>query len=184
MPRLSGRRVRLRAIEPNDFEYLYRLATSEKVGLRWRLRGTTPNPDDFIRTLWDGVFAQFLVEQRDGAPAGHVMCYGAHPRDGVASIGMVADPALLGTGMVLEAMFLFVSYLFDVGGFRKLYAEVPEYNLDQFGSGAGRYFHEEGRLRDHEWYMDRYWDVLHLAIYRDEWRTASRRVMAWIEAGA
>ena len=65
-------------------------------------------------------------------------------------------------------MLLFFDYLFTVFNIRKLYAEVLEFNFGQFASGAEHVFKVEGRLTDHDWYDGRYWDMLVLALYRDD----------------
>lgn len=169
-PPLTGRRTRLRPVFPADYEYLYALSTSERTAHRWRYRGMTPNPEGFTQTLWGGVLAQFLIERRStGERVGHVTSYDANERNGFCHIAMLTDPAVQGSGWILEAASLFVNYLFTNWNFRKLYGEVPEYNYDEFASGAGRWFRVEGRLGEHEFYGGRYWDLLLLALYRADW---------------
>jgi hypothetical protein len=55
--------------------------------------------------------------------------------------------------------------------------DVPEYNMDRFKSGIGRYFDVEARLRDHRYFGGRYWDELILALYREQWHDVRSRLI-------
>ena len=178
-PPMEGRGVQLRRVTPGDYEFLYWLATARETGFRWRYRGMTPSPEEFTRTLWDGIFAQFIVAGGDGTPIGLVMAYGAHPRDGYVYLGAVAVPDEIGTGRLVVGTIVFIEYLFAVGSFRKVYLEAPEFNISQFGHGLHRYCSEEARLHDHEWYGDRWWDLVTLAIYRERWQTDGARLVRY-----
>jgi hypothetical protein len=57
---------------------------------------------------------------------------------------------------------------FTIFNLRKLYLEAPEFNIPQYGSALGRFFTEEGRLRDHSYYDARFWDRGIFSIYRDD----------------
>jgi RimJ/RimL family protein N-acetyltransferase len=169
-PLLTGRHVRLRPIMPGDYEYLYLLTTHEKLGWRWRYRGSTPSPELFQQQLWQGVAAQFVVEHLgDQKPIGFVQAFDPNDRNGHCHFAIVLDPALERTGWALEALLLFLDYLFTIFNFRKLYAEVPEFNYASFASGNERDFKIEGRLREHDWHAGRYWDLFFLAVYREDW---------------
>lgn len=171
-PPLVGRRVRLRAIVPADYEFLYALATSEHA-YRWRYRGVTPSPEGFAQLLWHQTLAQFIVERREnGQRLGQVSAFDANERNGFCHIAMMLDPNLTGTGWALEAGALFINYLFSLWNFRKLYGEVLESNFGDFASGAGSWFRVEGRLTQHEFYAGRYWDLLLLALHREDWEPA------------
>jgi hypothetical protein len=72
-----------------------------------------------------------------------------------------------------------VNYLFVNWDFRKLYAQAPEFNVPQFGSGKDRLLVEEGRLCEHVFFDGRYWDDVIFAVYRSEWE---RRSKPWLDA--
>jgi len=82
----------------------------------------------------------------------------------------------------MTAMGLFIDYVFRIGGFRKLYFETVEFNLEQYGSGLGKFFVEEGRLRAHEYYDGIYWDTLVMAIYSERWREVREQYSRWLDA--
>ena len=171
--------MRLRSVLPSDYEYLYRLVTRPEVGYRWRTQGSTPNPAAFPETLWRDVLVQFLAEDRaTGAPVGLVTCFAANDREGFAHVGTVADPGYVHSGIVLAPFALLLNYVFTVWNFRKLYMESAHYNFVNIRSGEGTFFREEGRLRDHHFYRDRYWDLHILAIYREDWERNRDRALA------
>jgi hypothetical protein len=171
-PRLSARGIELTPLTPNLYEFAYRLAVSPETGFRWRYRGTTPPPETFPQSLWEGVLSQFAVVDDSRRPLGIVAAYGAQPRDQYVYVSAVADPAAIGSGALIIAAGIFIEYLFAVGNFRKIYFDVPEFNLEQFGHKIGKYLHEEGRLVEHEWYGEKYWDLVTLACWRSEWFSA------------
>lgn len=169
-PPLEGRHVVLRPVVPSDYETLYRMAMLPEVAHRWRTEGSTPNPAAFQELLWRDVLVQFLaVNRADGAPMGLVTCFAANHREGFAHVALMTDPRFALSGLVLAPFALLLNYVFALWNFRKLYMESAQFNYLKISSGEGRFFHEEGRLKDHVFYGDRYWDLHILALYREDW---------------
>jgi hypothetical protein len=169
-PRIATRRVALRIVTPADHPFLYTIATQPAASYRWRYRGGTPSPELFAADLWRGVLCQhLLVRADDGAPLGLLSAYQADLANGTCYLGVLGDGMQEAAGLVLEGALLFVTYLFHTWDLRQIYAEVPGYALDAFGSGMGRYFVEEGRLVEHSYHAGRYWDLHVLAIHRAAW---------------
>ena len=129
-----------------------------------------------MRDLWHGVLVQFLVERVDsGERLGLVAAYGENARDGHCHLAALfrADTCV----WPLEALVLFVNFLFEEFGFNKLYADVVEYNLDAFGSAVGRWMECEGVLKEHEFHGGRRWDVYLLALWRERFRRDCERLV-------
>jgi RimJ/RimL family protein N-acetyltransferase len=105
---------------------------------------------------------------------GLVVAYNADLRNQFAYIGSIFSPELINSGLGIAALDVFVRYLFATYSFRKLYAEVPEFNLPALGNRIGRLLKEEGRLRGHSYYNGRWWDQLILAIYPDDYMYRTR----------
>lgn len=178
-PPLIGRHIRLRPVLQTDYEYLYKLSMLPEVGFRWRTQGTSLNPATFAETLWRDVMVQFIVEsQSTGEPIGLASCFSANMREGFAHVALVVDPRWRHTGVVLSAGFLLFNYVFTLWNFRKLYMESAHYNYINISSGEGRLFHEEGRLKDHMFHDDRYWDLHILALYRKDFEKNRARAMS------
>jgi RimJ/RimL family protein N-acetyltransferase len=175
-PGLAAGRCGLRPVLPADYEYLYRLLVGPGLGLRWRLRGVTPTPQDFPAYLGQGVLVQYIAEDRQSRqPVGLVTAYNADFVNGHAFVAMALDPGVQRCGWSMLSLLLFVDHVFGAFNFRKLYFEVPAFNLGQFGTAIGKALEEEGRLRDHEWFDGRYWDRVYLSLTRQRWMSLRGR---------
>lgn len=170
-PPRSGRRVRLRSVEPPDIDFLYGLYTAEETGFRWVLRGATPDPMTLRERIFAGVLAQFVVEaDRTRAPIGLVTAYNANHSSGYVYFAVVVDAQRRGDGCAVEAASLFCNYLFAVWPFRLIYAEGIEFNFAQFGSALGRYFTPVARLPQREFFDGVYWDWIVAQLTREDWQ--------------
>lgn len=168
-PQLSSRRVRLRAVAPNDLPVLYVMVTHDEIAYRWRFNGVIPTYESFVKSLNVGVLIQFVVTSTgNNEVLGLVVAYNADLRNRHAYGVVLVTPRLIGSGIGMEAMALFLNYLFTTWDFRKIYFESLSFNFIQFRSGLGKHFHQEGLLRGHYYFADRYWDNHILALYRDE----------------
>jgi RimJ/RimL family protein N-acetyltransferase len=172
---LHGRHTVLRPITEYDYEFLFDLATSEEVGYRWRFRGETPSPQVFVQRLWHNVLAQFVVcRGSDAEPVGHILAYNADLPNGHAYLAMAVRPETLGRGWTLEAVGLFIEYVFRLWDFQKLYAYSAGFSLASFNRAAGL-IREEGRLIEHEYFDGKYWDMHIFAIHREDWESLVNR---------
>ena len=70
---------------------------------------------------------------------------------------------------------LFLTYVFAYFPFRKLYAEIFEYNENSRRIAEKLGFKLVGRLRNHVWYGDRFWDALHFSLTREDWSRSVQR---------
>lgn len=170
MPVLGSGTVRLRALGPQDLDWLRAAETGEFLAFRWRLHGAHPSPPDYVDQLWRGTLALFVAEKA-GTPIGVLSAYQADHRNGhcrVAAARLGLDGSM--DTSFMAAVGLFLEYLFAGWPFRKLYLETPEYNLSQFASAVDRgIFRVEARLEEFIFLADKYWDVLFLAVDRDMW---------------
>ena len=165
------RNVRIRPVRPADYPFLYELAVDPVEGHRWRYRGSQPSYEEFVQRFRDGVLANFIVEAiSSGARVGYVACYRADFRNQYAYIAVQGRLESYRTHVLVDGLGLFIDLLFANYGFRKLYAECPEFNVSQVRSCIGRQACEEGRLRDHEIFRGQAWDLHILAVYGDQWR--------------
>jgi acyl carrier protein/RimJ/RimL family protein N-acetyltransferase len=160
------RRVRLRALAPPDYEWLYALTTRADNLVRWRDRGQTFRIEAWVDRLWAGVAAQFVVESAAGRPLGLVTVFNHDARNRHARLATIFDDRVSLPGWRLEGVGLLVNYAFEVFDLKKLYAEVVDFNYPAFESGLGRLFVEEGTLVDYEYAHGRFWPVHVLAIDR------------------
>jgi RimJ/RimL family protein N-acetyltransferase/acyl carrier protein len=165
---MRTRRVRLRALVPVDYEWLYDLTTRDEHLVRWRDRGQTFRIEEWIDRVWAGVAAQFVaVTPDEGQALGLVTIYNHDARNRHARVAAIFDEQVSSPGWRLEGLGLTVNYAFEVLDLLKLYAEVVDFNYAAFASGAGRFFVEEGLLLDYEYAHGRHWPVHVLGLHRD-----------------
>jgi RimJ/RimL family protein N-acetyltransferase len=166
---MSTLRVRLRPVRDADLQFLYGLMTAPESGARVRFAGATPSPAQVASTLWEDVLAQFIIETVSGQVIGLFVISSPNFRDGFAYFSVLGLPGAIGRGRVAEGGLLGVHYAFSTWPFRKLYMEASETSYGAFESGLGRFFAEEGRLRQHAYFDGRYQDLRILAVYRETW---------------
>lgn len=172
------RRVRLRTLTDADSTFVYELMSAPDAGGRVRFAGATPSPDQIAASLWEGVLAQFVVEGvSTGRPLGLVAVTTPNFRDGWAYLSAIGTPPAQGSGLVAEGVLLGFDYAFRTWPFRKVYMEVSETSFGAFRSGLGRFFTEEGRLREHAFWDGRYTDLFILSVLRATWAQQAPEVL-------
>lgn len=171
-PKLEARGVRLVPLAPEHLSGLRALELSTELAFRWRHAGAHTSPEQYAASSWNDLLCSFLVfNPADlSSPRGIVSAYQAdhangHCRVAAARFGPSERPALT----VMRALVLLFDYLFAGWRFRKLYFEVPAYNLPQFRSAVGQVLVEEGRLNDYVYLNGEYWDWVFLALTRERW---------------
>jgi RimJ/RimL family protein N-acetyltransferase len=175
---IATRRVKNRALDPSDYDWLYEVGVQSPDAWRWRHRGSTPSPDSYISSLWAGALVNHISEKRIGGErVAFMSAQRADMRNGHCYIAVIAAPEYVRSVHAAESIGLFLSYLMAAFPFRKLYVEVPEFNARAFGSSLNAIFSLEGRLRDYEYYDGRYWDFLTYSISRQEIETHVRRLV-------
>lgn len=112
---------------------------------------------------------QFMVQRiSDGRFIGTVYSYGFKKVDAYAfaTIFMTEEGRRVGYGV--EAMALFLEYLFKVQGLYKVYMEVYEYNASSLAVIQTAGFKEEGRFKDQRVRLGQRFDVIRYAAYHDD----------------
>lgn len=173
----------LRPVTEQDVLPAYMSSLEPVSAHRWRFRGQTPSPEQFRSILFSpATFTQFAVVEvgrRDGPSIGLVYAYECELSNGTVRVafqrfsagrsGQADEGHTSSHGLMVDGLMIFIQYLFDHFTFRKIYIEVPEYNLSLFEYAGGEIFVKEGELRDHLYFGDRYWSEVIFALYRESW---------------
>jgi len=135
MIRLKGEKIYLRALEPEDLEFLYALENDPAI---WEISGTlTPYSRQVLSQYLEGAHRDiFEVKQLrlaictpDDACVGMIDLFDFDPRHLRAGIGIViAEGADRNRGYGSEALSLICAYGFRVLGLHQVYAGVGESN--------------------------------------------------------
>jgi RimJ/RimL family protein N-acetyltransferase len=68
------------------------------------------------------------------------------------------DKNIAAPGVGVDASILFLKYLFNYYGYRKVYVEVYAFNTDVVKMAGKAGFVLEGCLKGHRWWNGRFWD--------------------------
>lgn len=133
---LESPEIRLRALEPEDIELLYRWENDTSV---WGVSQTT-RPfsryllrrfiEEQVREIHQTGQTRFVVEIAcEHRPAGLIDLFDYDPVNLRAGVGiLIHEPADRGKGYAAEALRLLVRYAFEALGLRQLYADIPASN--------------------------------------------------------
>jgi RimJ/RimL family protein N-acetyltransferase len=182
---MSTRRIRLRVITDRDSHFLYEIMTSPQSGGRVRFAGATPSPEKIASSLWEGVLAQFIIEGIGSEkPLGLIAITSPNFRDGFAYISALGPTEAQGLGLIAEGVLLGFHYAFTTWPFRKIYMEATEESYQAFKSGLGRFFVNEGQLKEHVFWNGHFMDLLILAVYRETWAHHASTMLNRLHAGS
>lgn len=174
---LTGRHVRIRPVTAEDEPYLFHLATCPENLTRWRFRGRTPSWEEFRHSLWDRTLCQFVIETKTSArPVGHVVAYRPDLDNGWVYLAILGDPQCRGLGWPLEGGRLTIDHLFANWPLRKVYVETLEFNAQTMATGLAAAGTAEARLKRHDFFDGRWWDLLVYALDREAWNTRTTTI--------
>jgi len=164
--------VYMRPLLPQDHEQLYFAALEPQNSYRWRYRGQTISFREFSESLSQGVLAQFaFASVDDNSLVAFCSSYNYDPAAQHCAFAVQrldfedgADTA------VIESAGLFLNYLFRTFNLRKVFADIPEYNMPAFGV-LPDVFEIEGTRRDYYWHAGRFWAEVTISTDRDVWQT-------------
>lgn len=168
-------RVRLRAIREHDLPLLYEASFNPQTASRWRYRGRTIPIDEFASSLFDGTLAQYMVEMKETrTPVGMVTAYDENISGLNCKVAFVrcGDRQPGDSGAVFEGVMLLISHIFSHFPYRKIYAEVPAYNMSLLGPGA----EEEGVLREYYFHDGEFVDLHFISYSRASWQEMSKNL--------
>jgi RimJ/RimL family protein N-acetyltransferase len=158
---LMGKLVNLRAVEPADYELLWRWVNMPEIMKYWGRPGNTQSLAEVAEQermqAARGNSAKFMVETRDGRAIGQIDYYELdwQKRSAWVSI-LIADKEYWGGGYGTDAMRTLVRYLFRQLGLHRVSLNVHESNLRAQRSYQKVGFVREGVMRD--WaYFDGQW---------------------------
>ncbi|MFE7571195.1 GNAT family N-acetyltransferase [Streptomyces sp. NPDC057539] len=170
----TGRRIRLRGVEPDDWTAFMRFATDEE-RLGDLLR--PPRSAESFRA-WtkeqaaaasDGDCFGLVIEALEtGETVGAVGSYHADPRAGWFEYGVTIGADHRREGYAAEAVVLLLRFMFAERRFHKCGARVFAHNEASLALQRRLGFVEEGRLRDQVFFAGRHHDLVMMGMLADE----------------
>jgi RimJ/RimL family protein N-acetyltransferase len=169
-PPLTGRRTRIEPLRDGHFGSLFDIARADALRGRWPLGGRSWTLATFREHVWSTGEIQFVILAKPkDAPIGLLSAYQCDYRSGTAHLALFVEPELWRAGWPLEGLVLFVGHLFSVCPLRKLYLDVPEYNLPHLGGQVGLFLRQEGVLKEHTYCDGKYQDETILSLSKEDW---------------
>ncbi|HWU05760.1 MAG TPA: GNAT family protein [Streptomyces sp.] len=179
----SGEKVRLRGVEPEDWEGFRGLAQNT-IDVRNADLVDPPRSAESFRS-WTadragrppgGEAFRLVVEAlADGAFAGTVTVGESDSRAGRFRTGIEISRDHRGRGYATEATELILTYMFAEQRCNKCEVEVHAFNEASLALYRKLGFVDEGRLRQHEYFAGGYHDVVLLGITAAEYWATRRR---------
>lgn len=171
---LTGERITLRALTPEDYPTLVR--AHNDVELELLGGGRPPRPvtlemvaESFDAAVKDSGSYTFGIEA-DAQLIGTCGLQGVNRVHRTAEIGIgIVNREFHGRGYGREAMGLLLDFGFRIQNLRRLWLEVNAANERAVRSYRASGFVEEGRLREHVWSAGRYDDLIQMGLLRRDW---------------
>lgn len=130
--------------------------------------------------LWQGEQprsrAQLAITlAKTGELIGNVGLRREAPDDRMADLGYELSPTHWGRGFATEAARAMVDLGFGTWGLHRIHAHCISDNEASARVLLRAGLRQEARLRDHQFFKDRFWDVSMFGIMREEWTPADNQ---------
>jgi RimJ/RimL family protein N-acetyltransferase len=170
---LTGERVTLRPVSPDDLPTLY----AWRIDLDTWSATTDQAPYGMTFELYreraeakarNEVDAEFVAEV-DGTVVGRGGLFAFDVLARNAEVGMAFGPEHRGKGYGTETLRLLVDFGFRHRNLRRIWLETLASNTAAVRCYTKAGFVEEGRLREQAWVAGAYEDMLRMGLLRSEW---------------
>jgi RimJ/RimL family protein N-acetyltransferase len=174
----EGRWVKLRPLSRHDYPTFFQWRADVESLHLWSSERRVPTLEEYANELENllATTITFLILTPREEPIGFVQAYHLNHSQGWCRFLIYVAPEHRQSGYVLEAPLLFGDYIFSNFNFRKVYADVFEYNEDVLSMLRRGGFVEEGRLKEHIFFAGQFWDLINLALYRRAWEELRQRL--------
>ncbi|PVZ66755.1 GNAT family N-acetyltransferase [Pelagibaculum spongiae] len=182
---IQGELISLRDVQDCDLSEIYRISFNSQTQHLWApnlpLVSFEKFADRLMRRIhhrWDHF--KVIVRRKDQCILGFSYCYNIAYANMTSNICICIDKAYMNTSQCLQSAYLYLSHLFIDLKYRKLYCEVFAYNYQCLSILKKLDFIQEGRLSEHQFWSEQYWDMFIYSLNRRQFseccRTRSRLI--------
>lgn len=135
MQNLKGQKINLRAIEPEDLEFLYKIENNEDF---WEISHTQIPFSKFILKqylenahldIYEAKQLRLIVEEKStNNQVGMIDLFDFNPQHKRAGIGILISPDFQKNGFATEALSILINYTFTYLNLHQLYANITANN--------------------------------------------------------
>ncbi len=132
---LKGKRIALRALEPEDLTFLFEMENDEHI---WQVSNTQAPFSKYVlknyieqshQDIYQAKQLRLIIEEQSSKKTlGMIDLFDFEPQHKRAGIGIVIHPSQYKRGFASEALEMIISYSFDHLGLHQLYANISSNN--------------------------------------------------------
>ena len=188
---LSGPRCRLEPLSADSHgDDLWKANAADTDGRMWDYMSCGPFTDFADYRSWlagaaagDDPLFFAIVDQASGKALGVASYLRIDPANGVIEVGNIAySPALQGTVLATEAMYLMMAHAFDGLGYRRYEWKCNAFNAPSRRAAQRLGFSYEGLFRNHMIVKGRSRDTAWFAITDADWPAIKAAHETWLAA--
>ena len=152
---LKGEKIFLRALEPEDLDFLFSIENDEEF---WEVSATSTPFSRFMlkqylenshRDIFEVKQLRLVISENDGTPAGFIDIFDYEPKHARAAIGiLIKNETQRSKGFGSEALHLLINYCFTHLELHQVYAHVGVENLASRTLFEKSGFLQTGRKKD------------------------------------
>lgn len=171
---IEGKQVRLRALEPEDIDFLYKLENNQDL---WEYTNTqTPYSryvlkeylKNSLRDIYEVKQLRLAIMKVSGEAIGLIDLFDFDPYHRRAGLGVIISTEKeRGNGFAAEAVDLFCSYAFKNLGLHQIYANIDEENTKSISLFEKSGFKKVGIKKDWNYFNGKYKNELLYQLIQD-----------------
>jgi RimJ/RimL family protein N-acetyltransferase len=178
----KGKKIRLRAIEPEDYEHFYNwnLDTETARNIAWLWFPTSKEgqrewarAESLKKGENDEYF--FVIETLEGEFVGSINANSVNKIDGSFRYGIGIIEKARKKGYAKEAIKIFLNYYFNELRYHKVNAGVFAFNESSIILHEKLGFKQEGRLREVKYTQGKHWDIVIYGMTKNEFNQGIMR---------
>ena len=170
---LRGKRTILRPVMKTDLSSIVRWINDPEVRrfISTNFPQTEEDEEEWLRNLSKkkGKDVVLVVETLEGVAIGLMGIHQIHDEDRTATTGaLIGESEYWGKGLGKDAKKNLLNYAFNTLNLRKISSRVIAYNERSLRYSLSCGYKEEGRLKAQAFREGQFWDVVLLAIFRED----------------
>ena len=174
MKTLKGTHINLRALEPEDLDFLYQIENNESF---WQVSHTnTPFSKYILKQylenahldIFEAKQLRLLIEEKlTRKQIGMIDLFDFNPIHKRAGIGILIHPKFQKNGFASEALSNLISYCFSHLNLHQLYANISSDNIKSISLFTKRHFKEAGIKKDWNLLNGKFTDEVLFQLIKD-----------------